>query len=251
MRIQSLDFPDEEYFHIEHVPDMLPGSWGNYIRGAVLSLARFHKLRRGFHGIVQGKLPMGGLSSSAAVTTAYLLALCDVNDIACSKEDIIQLSHWVEKEFIGLNNGILDQSANVLSRDGYLMAMDCETNEWQLIEKGHSMPDFEVVIVNSGFTKALMSTDYNNRVDECKIAASILEEYARGKTSSLQGRPAPEPQPRGLGAVPGPPARPLRQARASLLHRERSRPQEHRGMEEGRHRDLRRAHGGIGEQLRE
>lgn len=183
LRIQSLDFPDEEYFHLDHVPDMVPGSWGNYIRGAVLSLSRFHKLRRGFLGIVRGKLPMGGLSSSAAVTTAYLLALCDVNGIVCSKEDIIQLSHWVEKEYIGLNNGILDQSANVLSRDGYLMAMDCETNEWQLIEKGRSMPDFEVVIVNSGFTKALISTDYNNRVDECKIAASILEEYARGKTS--------------------------------------------------------------------
>ena len=31
-----------------------------------------------------------------------------------------------------------------------------------------------------------MSTDYNNRVDECKIAASILEEYARGKTSNYK-----------------------------------------------------------------
>lgn len=25
VRIQSFDFPDEEYFHINHVPDMLPG----------------------------------------------------------------------------------------------------------------------------------------------------------------------------------------------------------------------------------
>jgi galactokinase len=186
VRIQSLDFPDEEYFSLERVPDMVPGSWGNYLRGAVLSLSRDHLLKRGLRGIVRGRLPMGGLSSSAAVTTAYLLALCDVNGIECSKEDLIQYSHWVEKVFIGLNNGILDQSANILSRNGYLMAMDCGTNEWRLVEKSPVMPPFEVVIVNSGFTKALISTDYNNRVDECKIAAAVLEECSRGKISSYK-----------------------------------------------------------------
>jgi len=39
VRVQSMDFPDEEYFHVERVPEMLPGFWGNYLRGAVLSLA--------------------------------------------------------------------------------------------------------------------------------------------------------------------------------------------------------------------
>ena len=45
------------------------------------------------------------------------MALCDVNDIQASKMDIIMYSHWVETDFIGLKNGILDQSANVLSMD--------------------------------------------------------------------------------------------------------------------------------------
>ncbi|MDX9828376.1 MAG: hypothetical protein RBT73_11600 [Spirochaetia bacterium] len=40
-----------------------------------------------------------------------------------------------------------------------------------------------LVIVNSGFTKALIGTDYNNRVDECRIALSLLEKVARGKTT--------------------------------------------------------------------
>lgn len=183
VRIQSMDFPDEEYFHIDRVPEMLPGFWGNYIRGAVLSLSRDFKLRKGLKAVIQGKLPMGGLSSSAAVTTAYLMALADVNGIKVSKEKLIQYSHWVETAFIGLKNGILDQSANILSKDGYLMRMDCATNEWELIPKNPSMPEFEVVIVNSGFTKALIGTDYNNRVDECKIAASLLQELARGETT--------------------------------------------------------------------
>ena len=186
VRVQSMDFPDEEYFHIERVPEMLPGFWGNYIRGSVLSLTRNYKLKRGIKAIIRGRLPMGGLSSSAAVTTAYLMALADVNGFTLSRENIIQYSHWVETKFIGLKNGILDQSANVLSRDGYLMAMDCLTNEWDLVPKGASMPEFQVVIVNSGFTKALIGTDYNNRVDECKIAASVLEELSHGSITAYK-----------------------------------------------------------------
>jgi galacturonokinase len=130
VRVQSVDFPDEEYFHIDRVPEMLPGFWGNYIRGSVLSLARDFKLRKGFKAVIRGRLPMGGLSSSAAVTTAYLMALADVNALELGKEALIQYSHWVETAFIGLKNGILDQSSNILSRDGFLMKMDCQSNEW-------------------------------------------------------------------------------------------------------------------------
>jgi galactokinase len=43
-----------------------------------------------------------------------------------------------------------------------------------------------VVIVNSGFNKALIGTDYNNRVDECKIAASVLQELTHGKISAYR-----------------------------------------------------------------
>ncbi len=176
VRVQSLDFPDEEYFHVDQVPEMVPTFWGNYLRGAVLSLEDRFKLRRGVTGVIQGRLPIGGLSSSAAVTTAYLMALCDVNDLAVSPAELIGFSHWVETGFIGLNNGILDQSANILSRDGKLMVMDCRTEESKLVPMGASMPPFEIVIVYSGISTTLIKTDYNNRVDECKVAAWNLQE---------------------------------------------------------------------------
>lgn len=176
VRVQSLDFPDEEYFHLDQVPEMVPGFWGNYLRGAVLSLQTRFKLQRGISGVIEGNLPIGGLSSSAAVTTAYLMALCEVNDLELSPEELIGFSHWVETQFIGLNNGILDQSANILSRSGRLMTMDCRTGEHDLIPAGEALDDFEVLIVYSGISTALISTDYNNRVDECKVAAWTLGE---------------------------------------------------------------------------
>lgn len=178
IRIKSLDFPDKEYFHINSESEYVPGFWGSYIRGAVLSLQQDYVLKKGLTGIVSGKLPIGGLSSSAAVTTAYLMALCDVNDIEVSKMDLIKYSHWVETEFIGLKNGILDQSANILSMDNHLMVMDCKTNEYELVEKGPEMPEFEVIVVYSGISKQLISTDFNNRTDELRVAGWILQELS-------------------------------------------------------------------------
>lgn len=184
--LQSLDFPDEEYFHVDAVPAMLPGFWGNYIRGAVASLNRDFRLRRGFNGLIRGRIPIGGLSSSAAVTTAYLLALCDVNGITLNSEALIRYSHWVETDFIGLKNGVLDQAANILSRDKHLMYMDCRTGQHTLIEISKDMPEFEIVVVYSGLSKALIGTDYNNRVNECKVSAWILQEAASGRVGALE-----------------------------------------------------------------
>jgi galactokinase len=186
IRVRSMDFPDEEYFHLSQVPAMLPGYWGNYIRGSVLALRRKYRLEKGFKGFISGKVPIGGLSSSAAVTTAYLLAICDVNGISISKKELIEHSHWVETDFIGLKNGILDQAANILSEDGHLMFMDCATGDYKLIPRSNNMPNFEIVVVYSGITKALIGTDYNNRVDECKVSSLILQELAFDKISSLK-----------------------------------------------------------------
>lgn len=185
IRVQSLDFPDEEYFHVDNVSEMIPGFWGNYIRGSVLSLKRDHLINKGVNAIISGKLPIGGLSSSAAVTTAYLLALCDVNGIEVTREELIQYSHWVEVNFIGLKNGILDQASNILSKNGYLMYMDCKTGEYELVRQSDKMPEYEVVVVYSGLSKALIGTEYNNRVDECKVSAWILQEVVKDEIASL------------------------------------------------------------------
>ncbi len=186
IKIMSMDFPDEEYFSMDNVPEMIPASWGNYIRGAVLSLKRDYILKKGITGIISGELPIGGLSSSAAVTTAYLMALCDVNNIKVSKMDLVRYSHWVETDYIGLKNGILDQSANILSEKNKLMVMDCETDEYQLIDLDHKTPELEFVIVYSGITTALMGTDYNNRVEECKVASWLLHELSNNKVPTFR-----------------------------------------------------------------
>ena len=184
INIKSLDFPDREYFHVDHDLNYIPGFWGTYIRGAVKALQEDYVLKNGINAVVSGKLPIGGLSSSAAVTTAYLKALCDVNNIEVSKMDLIKYSHMVENQFIGIKNGILDQSANILSMDNQLMVMDCQNWEYKMVDKGNDFPEFEVVVVYSGISQNIMGTDFNNRVDEVRVAGWLLQE--------LRGEPLPK-----------------------------------------------------------
>ncbi len=174
VRMTSRDFPGEVRFRFDSVSTAVAGDWGNYLRGAVMALQQRYSLPTGMVGITAGSVPEGGLSSSAAVGVAYLLALEDVNGLCVSTEENIVLDQYIENTYLGLRNGVLDQSAILLSRSRHLTVIDCATLEHKLITQPAEMPPFAVLIVFSGLRRALVSTDYNRRVAECTEAAKVL-----------------------------------------------------------------------------
>ena len=50
---------------------------------------------------IEGTLPVGGLSSSAAVILTYLNAVCIANDIQITRPEIISNAIWAERNYIG------------------------------------------------------------------------------------------------------------------------------------------------------
>lgn len=175
VRLRSRDFSGEVRFPIDQVPPCSTGDWGNYPRGAVAALQEaYGPLAQGIVGILEGSLPIGGLSSSAAVGVAYLLALEVVNELEVSPIENIRLAQVIENGYIGLNNGILDQSMILLSRRGHLLSLDCQSEESESLPPAAGLPDFRIAVVYSGVTEALISTDYNRRVAECEEAAAKL-----------------------------------------------------------------------------
>ena len=64
VRLRSKDAEGVVEFPLSHVPDMVPGDWGNYPRGAVRALAKRHPLKRGIRGLVAGQMSPGGVSTS-------------------------------------------------------------------------------------------------------------------------------------------------------------------------------------------
>jgi galacturonokinase len=188
--LASLEFPGEVRFELDAPGAPQAGDWGNYARGAAQALARGgYALKRGLVGVITGPWSEGGLGSSAAVGVAYLLALEEANGLSVAAEENIILDQGIENGYLGLRNGILDQSGIVLSRVKHLTYIDCLTAAHELVPAGPGMPPWSVVLAFSGLKQALVGTDYNRRVAECQAAARILLEAAgRPEEAALLGR---------------------------------------------------------------
>jgi galactokinase/galacturonokinase len=168
-------------FDLGDVPQKRRGDWGNYVRGAVSALNQEYELRVGIDAVVQGRMPIGGLSSSAAVGVAYLLALEAANRLPAIPERNIQLDRYIENEYLGLNNGILDQSIILMSDEHHLTYLDCQSVEFSKIPTPADGDQFDILVVYSGLATSLASTDYNKRVSECQDAAKKMLEWAGGE----------------------------------------------------------------------
>ncbi|MGC9521036.1 MAG: galactokinase family protein [Anaerolineae bacterium] len=178
VRVESLNFPGRVTFNLSDVPPRVPGEWGNYARGAALALIQSYDIQTGLDAVVAGTMPIGGLSSSAAVGIAYLLALETVNDLQVLPRENIELDRYVENVYLGLRNGVLDQSVILLSARDCLTHIDCGSMEIQRIPTAASSDEFEILVVYSGVQKALTGTDYNSRVAECQAAARMLLDWS-------------------------------------------------------------------------
>lgn len=151
--------------------------WGDYVRGAKYALGKRHELSKGIEGIIHGTLPTCGLSSSAAVLVAYVMALAKANDISLEPFEVAKIASEAEREYVGLNNGLLDQACVTLGRADGLLYLDCASNEYRIIRRNPEMPDFIIGIFFSGLTRSLVNSDYNLRVCECRTAAWNLLAY--------------------------------------------------------------------------
>ena len=177
VHLASRSFEGEVDFDVTAPSQVKEHHWGDYARGAKYALKKRFELSKGIEGVIQGSLPVGGLSSSAAVLIAYVMAFAKANGITLQPFEVVQIASEAEREYIGLNNGILDQACIALGKKDGLLFLDCDSNEYRIIKKNPEMPDFELGIFFSGLTRSLVNSDYNLRVYECKTAAWNMLAY--------------------------------------------------------------------------
>ncbi len=107
IEMTSLQFPKRAQWHIREIGEKT-GDWADYLRGATWALSERRPLTVGLSGVIEGSLPIGGLSSSAAVILAFLNALCSVNGITLEPQELIATAFRAEKDYVGVNVGTLD-----------------------------------------------------------------------------------------------------------------------------------------------
>ena len=177
VKLSSMTFEGDVSFDIGQRSQVKEHHWGDYARGAKYALKKRFELTHGIEGVIKGSLPVGGLSSSAAVLIAYVMAFAKANGITLQPFEVVTIASEAEREYIGLNNGLLDQACIALGRKDGLLFLDCDSNEWRIIRRNPDMPDFSIGIFFSGLTRSLVNSDYNLRVYECKTAAWNMLAY--------------------------------------------------------------------------
>ena len=191
----SLQFGKRAQWHINGVPEHPEGDWADYLRGVTLCLKERYPLGTGISGVIEGTLPIGGLSSSAAVCIAFLKALCKVNGIALNPQEIIDIAQAAENSYVGVSCGKLDQSCEVYSRKGQLLYLDCLDGSYELIPARSQMKPWKVAIFFSGVERSLAGSAFNMRVDEARSAAYALKAFSGlpyGKFGETNLRDVPE-----------------------------------------------------------
>lgn len=178
IEISSLQFPKRAQWHVASTPSEKQNDWADHLRGATIALNKHHPLRVGLCAIIDGELPIGGLSSSAAVIITFLSALCRLNDIHLSEKEMIHISKAAENRYVGVACGKLDQSCEVYSKKDHLLYMDMKDSSFELIPQSPDMKEFEIAVFFSGLERSLASSKFNMRVDEARSAAYSLAAFA-------------------------------------------------------------------------
>ena len=186
VELSSMQFPKRAQWHVNSVPAEKQEDWADHLRGATIALGNRFNLRVGVCAVLEGELPIGGLSSSAAVIITFLSVLCKVNSIKISEKELIEISREAENKYVGVSCGKLDQSCEVYCKKNHLLYMDLENDNVELIKKPKKMKPFKIAIFFSGLERSLATSDYNMRVDECRSSAYALLAFAGRKYGKFE-----------------------------------------------------------------
>jgi len=164
------------------------GDWTDYIKGAYMILTATLNLDIPPLIIeVESNVPLGaGLSSSAAIEVATLIALSGYMGIELDKRNLYTMAQTVEHKFVGVMCGIMDQFISVMGARDKAVFLDTMTMEYEYVDL--NMEGAAFYIINSNVKHSLDDGDYNIRREQCESALKklSLNSYRELTTDDLE-----------------------------------------------------------------
>ncbi|HVK48808.1 MAG TPA: galactokinase, partial [Pseudobacter sp.] len=153
--------------------------WMNYLLGVTHHIKAAGKTVGGAQVLIDGDIPVGaGMSSSAALCSAYGFALNELFNLGLSRMELAFIGQKTEHTFVGVKCGIMDQFASLHGKKGHVMKLDCRSLEYEYIP--FDFPDHKIVLVNSMVTHSLAGSEYNVRRQQCEEGVSIIKKSYPG-----------------------------------------------------------------------
>ena len=182
--LRAVDMSENASFTLQTLPAKtdtsgkdLPG-WALYPAGVMWALKEAGLATPAIKGAYTSNVPQGsGLSSSAAVEMAFVLAWQTLGGWKRPPMERALLGQKAENQYVGVNCGIMDQFASACGEKDRLLHLDCRSLEW------HTLPlpnDIAIVIADTKMRRTLTSGEYNKRRADCEEAVRILSEKLPG-----------------------------------------------------------------------
>jgi galactokinase len=172
IRVFSLDYNESAEFG-QTEADKPAQSWAKYIFGVVREITKRGKTVRGFDAAFYGDVPLGaGLSSSAALESAFVFALNDIYGLDIDKFELAKIGQATEHNYVGVKCGIMDQFASIFGKQGNLIRLDCRSLEHQYVP--FNPVGYKLVLIDSCVKHELVNNPYNRRRESCEAAAAAI-----------------------------------------------------------------------------
>ncbi|MEP6980137.1 MAG: galactokinase [Nakamurella sp.] len=173
------DRRDDEVFSVA-IADLAPAGpgadgWSAYLSGAVWVLTSAGHPVPGVRLALSSTVPVGaGLSSSAAIECATLLAVSDLLGLGLVAEEIARLAQRDENEFVGMPCGLMDQMASAACTAGNVLFFDIGADRIEQVPFDPVAEDLRVLVIDTLVKHALVDGEYAKRRMSCETAAAEL-----------------------------------------------------------------------------
>jgi len=174
LHLRAHEYREQFRFSLDDVHPVK--GWPTYLLGMIYLTMPEKRLPSGLQVAVAGDVPVGaGMSSSAAICSAFGLALNEFYHLGLSRMELALAAQKTEQQFAGLQCGIMDPFASLHGREGQLIKLDCRSLEYEYIP--FDFPDLQIILVNTMVSHSLASSEYNLRRKQCEAGVRALQVY--------------------------------------------------------------------------
>jgi galactokinase len=176
----AADFNEQAFFSPRTIPtksqtDSAPlPEWAHYPAGVMWALLEEDLSIPAMNAVYTSNVPRGsGLSSSASVEMAFVIAWQTLGGWTLSPMRRALLGQKAENQYVGVNCGIMDQFASACGAENKLLLLDCRSLEWQTSPWPENVA---IVIADTAVRRKLTSGAYNKRREACEEAVRLLKQ---------------------------------------------------------------------------
>ncbi len=152
------------------------GEWSDYPVGVLRQLQERGIRPPAFTLALRGDVPLGaGLSSSASVEVASMMAMLACAGASLPAEEIALLCRRAENEYVHSPCGIMDQFVITFAKAGHALLLDTHSLAYEHISISHGgLAATRIVICNSMVKHSIASGDYGVRRREVEAGQAAL-----------------------------------------------------------------------------